>query len=63
MVLRLRAAHTGGVPLSSSVEFLVAPLLAVLVVGLLALVLRWAFGNGGSVRATPKPGSPATTDC
>ena len=58
MVLRLRAAHTGGVPLSSNVEFLVAPLLAVLVVGLLALVLRWAFGNGGGVRATPKPGSP-----
>jgi len=49
MVVRTEAAHTGGVPLSSDVEFLVAPLLSLAVVALLALVLRWAFGSTGSV--------------
>jgi hypothetical protein len=58
MVVRVRATHTGSVPLSSRVEFLVAPLIALLVVALLALVLRWAFGSGGGVRARPRPGSP-----
>lgn len=45
-------------PLSSDVEFLVAPLLSLAVVALLALVLRWAFGSTGGRRATPRPGAP-----
>lgn len=44
-------------PLPSQVEFLVAPLLALVVVGLLALVLRWTYGNSGGQRTPPKPGS------
>lgn len=52
-----REAHTGRVPLTSDLEYLVAPLVAFAVVGLLALVLRWTYGNAGSRRAVPRPGS------
>lgn len=45
-------------PFSADVEFLVAPLLSMAAVGLLALVLRWAFGSAGGRRATPRPGAP-----
>ena len=38
----------------SSLHFLVGPSIAFLVVGLLALFLRWAFGTGGS-NSTPAP--------
>lgn len=36
------------------------PALALVVVGCLALVLRWAFGRGGSVVARPGRRGPAT---
>ena len=42
----------------SSASFLVGPTIAFVVVGLLALVLRWAFSHGGSVVAKrSKPGA------
>jgi hypothetical protein len=56
---RLRLRRTlDSVPFSPRVEFLLAPVLAILVVALLALVLRWAFGNSGGWRAEPRPGAP-----
>jgi hypothetical protein len=38
-------------------SYLFGPLIALIVVGVLALLLRWAFGKGGSLVARrPKPG-------
>ncbi len=43
----------------SSASFLVGPTIAFIVVGLLALVLRWAFSHGSSVVAKkPRAGAP-----
>lgn len=43
----------------NSDSFLVGPAIAFLGVGLLALLLRWAFGRGGSLVARPpRAGSP-----
>jgi hypothetical protein len=40
-------------------SFLFEPVVAFLGVGVLALILRWAFGRGGSLVARPaRPGSP-----
>jgi hypothetical protein len=42
----------------TSASFLVGPLMAFGVVGILVLVLRWAFRHGGSVVArAPRPGA------
>jgi hypothetical protein len=42
----------------TSASFLFGPAVAFLVVGLLALILRWAFARGGSVVArTPRAGA------
>jgi hypothetical protein len=52
-----RLAQTGAVHVWNS--FLFEPLVAFLGVGVLALLLRWAFGRGGSLIARPPtPGSP-----
>jgi hypothetical protein len=54
--MRLNQEHTGGVP-SSSIEYLLAPLVALFVLGLLVLVLRWAYGSRGARGGSPRPGS------
>jgi hypothetical protein len=42
-----------------SYSYLFGPLVALLAVGVLALLLRWAFGHGGSlIPRRPRPGSP-----
>jgi len=58
VVICRSGAQTDQVPLPSGVEYLIAPLLALAVVALLALVLRWAYGPTGGRNATPKPGAP-----
>jgi hypothetical protein len=46
------------VPDWSSFSFAYGPVVAVLLIGLFALILRWAFGRGGSVVAAPaRPGT------
>jgi hypothetical protein len=44
----------------STAEYLVAPLLSVLVVALLAVLLRWAFGSRGGRSSVPAPGEPGS---
>ena len=44
-------------PLIADLEYILAPLVALFVVGLLVLVLRWTFGSRGGRRGTPRPGS------
>jgi hypothetical protein len=54
---RLRQEHTGLVRPGSELDFLWGPGIALLVVGVLAVLLRWAFGHGSSlVERRPKPG-------
>lgn len=54
-----RGAQTVGVPELGSYSALYGPLVAFGVVGLLALLLRWAFRRGSSlVAAPPRPGAP-----
>jgi len=56
---QLAVAHTRGVPLWESFSYLFGPLSAFLVVGLLVLLLRWAFSSGRSVVARrPRSGLP-----
>lgn len=54
------AAHPGrlsGMPAWQSYSYLFGPIVAFVVVGVLALLLRWAFGRGGSLVArTPAAG-------
>ena len=55
MAARLRQDHTGAV--SGDWAFLIGPGMGLLVVGLLALMLRWAFAHGHSVVERPaRPG-------
>lgn len=50
--------HTGGVD-RSSISFMFGPMVALLVVGVLALLLRWAFGHGHSlVERRARMGTP-----
>jgi hypothetical protein len=50
----------GGVPAWNSFSFAFGPFIAVLLVGLFALILRWAFSRGSSVvAAAPRPGPDA----
>jgi hypothetical protein len=47
------------VPTWGSYSYVYGPLMALIVIGVLVLVLRWAFGSGGSVvERPPLPGSP-----
>jgi len=47
------------VPTASGWSFLFSPLVAFAGIGVLTLLLRWAFGRGGSlVAAPPRPGGP-----
>lgn len=49
--------HYGFVPAWNSFSFAFGPIVAVLLVGALALLLRWAFSRGSSVvAAPPRPG-------
>jgi len=44
---------------SAAFDLLVAPVIALALVGVLALLLRWAFGHGSSLVArTPREGAP-----
>ena len=50
--------HDGPVPAWNSFSFAFGPIVAVVLVGLFALILRWAFRRGGSiVAAPPRPGA------
>ena len=50
----------GPVPAWNSFSFAFGPIVAVALVGILALILRWAFRRGSSVvAAPPQPGSAA----
>jgi hypothetical protein len=49
---RVSAAHTGGV-LRADLAYVAEPLVALLVVGLLVLLLRWTFRRGHSLVAAP----------
>ena len=43
----------------NQLSFMYGPLVAFIGIGVLALLLRWAFGRGGSLIARPpRPGSP-----
>ena len=44
-------------PLIADLEYILAPLVALAMVALLALVLRWTYGSGGSRTGAPRPGS------
>jgi hypothetical protein len=45
---------------ASSWSFVISPLVAFAGIGVLSLLLRWAFGRGGSlVAAPPRPGAPS----
>ena len=53
-----RRRDTGGVTGSNPYSFLFGPFVALVVVGVLALLLRWAFSRGGSlVERTPRAGT------
>lgn len=46
-------------PELQSYSYLWGPFMALVMVGILAVLLRWAFGRGGSLVArTPQPGAP-----
>ena len=47
-------------PIAGAISYAFAPLVAFLVVGVLALVLRWAFRRGGSL--VPPPAQPGRPD-
>lgn len=52
-------AHTWQVRAANSVSFLFGPVVAFVGIGILSLLLRWAFGRGGSLIAPPpRPGAP-----
>lgn len=52
--------NNGGVPSWGSFSYAFGPVVAVVVLVLLVLILRWAFSRGQSVVASaPRPGSPA----
>jgi hypothetical protein len=50
--------HHGPVPAWNSFSFAFGPLVAVVLVGVFVLILRWAFSRGSSVvAAPPRPGA------
>jgi hypothetical protein len=51
--------HHGVVPSWNSFSFAFGPLVAVALVGLFAVILRWAFSRGSSVVAAPPRPGPA----
>lgn len=52
-------AHTGGVDARNSYSFVYGPAVALLVIGVLVLLLRWTFGRGGSlVERRTRVGAP-----
>ena len=54
-----RTAHNGAVPSWGSFSYAFGPLVAVAVISVLVVILRWAFARGGSVVAAPaRPGTP-----
>jgi hypothetical protein len=57
---RALVPQTDGVRAAAhSSSFLFEPVVAFLAIGVLSLLLRWAFGRGGSlVAAPPRPGMP-----
>jgi hypothetical protein len=57
MARRLRQRETGRVRPGSELDFIWGPGIALLVVGVLALLLRWTFSHGTSVVERPaRPG-------
>ncbi len=59
MALTAAAAHNLGMPTWGSYSYVYGPLMAVVAIGVLVLVLRWAFGRGSSVvERPPQPGNP-----
>lgn len=59
MAISARMLHDGGVVVGNSYSYLVGPLIAFAGLGILVLLLRWAFSRGGSLVAGPaRPGSP-----
>jgi hypothetical protein len=52
--------HDGRVPAWNSFSFAFGPIVAVVLVGVFVLILRWAFSRGSSVvAAPPRPGAVA----
>jgi hypothetical protein len=52
--------HHGRVPSWGSFSYAFGPIVAIVLVGVFALVLRWAFRRGASVVAGPgRPGDPS----
>jgi hypothetical protein len=52
-------SHNGRVPSWGSFSYAFGPVVAIVVLGLLVVILRWGFSRGGSVVAVPpKPGTP-----
>jgi hypothetical protein len=52
-------SHNGGVPSWGSFSYAFGPLVAVVVLAVLVVILRWAFSRGSSVvAAPPTPGTP-----
>jgi hypothetical protein len=57
MAVRPKARHHSRVPAWNSFSFAYGPIVAVALIGLFAVILRWAFGRGTSVvAAPPRPG-------
>ena len=50
--------HPNGVSMSNSASFMVGPLVAIVAIGILVLILRWAFGRRTSVVAAPAQPGP-----
>ena len=58
LAARARWLQDGRVPAWNSLSFAFGPLIAVALVGVFALILRWAFRRGSSVvAAPPRPGA------
>lgn len=58
VALNERWRHHGAVPAWNSFSFAFGPLVAIALVGIFAVILRWAFRRGSSVvAAPPRPGT------
>jgi hypothetical protein len=58
MALPVGGVHDGPVPAWNSFSFAFGPVVAVVLIGVFVLILRWAFSRGSSVvAAPPRPGN------
>lgn len=59
MALPSKSAQNQGMPTWGSYSYVYGPFMALVTIGILVLVLRWAFGRGSSVvERPPLSGSP-----